>query len=98
MICHLEHKFSERSYAVLKTRIHCSVSHSSMFKPLSIVSNKDGALRLSGSSTSGRLEIYYSGEWGTVCDDFFGQTEADVACRQLGYDSANEYGSVLNLG
>ena len=57
----------------------------------------DGALRLSPGTSSGRLEIYYNGEWGTVCDDLFGQNDADVAC-QLGFASASNYGSVGSLG
>lgn len=33
----------------------------------------------------GRLEIYYSGRWGTVCDDGFTNVSATVACASLGF-------------
>lgn len=36
-------------------------------------------------SKEGRLEIFYSGIWGSVCNDDFGQPDATVACRQLGF-------------
>ena len=55
---------------------------------------RSGDLRLvrgritSSSYTSGRLEVYYSGRWGTVCNDFWTRTNSDVACRQLGFPGA----------
>ena len=48
--------------------------------------------------TSGRLEIYLNGQWGTVCDDLWGQDESGVACQQLGYIDALGFGRSIDEG
>lgn len=36
---------------------------------------------------TGRVEICNTNVWGTVCDDFWGAPDAQVACRQLGFSA-----------
>ena len=47
-------------------------------------------IRLAGSSQpqSGRIEILVNNQWGTICDTFWGLTDAEVACQDLGYSGA----------
>jgi len=42
------------------------------------------------SANSGRLEVNYNGQWGTVCFDQFTKREGTVACQQLGFGFAIE--------
>ncbi|XP_029785041.1 galectin-3-binding protein isoform X2 [Suricata suricatta] len=53
---------------------------------------QDGDMRLADgeAANEGRVEIFYQGQWGTVCDNLWDLTDASVVCRALGFENATE--------
>lgn len=50
------------------------------------------AFRINGGNARfGRVEFNYDGKWNTICSSTWGQEEANVTCRQLGFLTGETY-------
>ncbi|XP_066487129.1 deleted in malignant brain tumors 1 protein-like isoform X2 [Tiliqua scincoides] len=50
------------------------------------------------SNCSGRVEVFHDGQWGTVCSDHWGITDARIVCQQIGCGEARAAPSGAHFG
>ena len=62
--------------------------------------NSVSQVRLAGGNgvSTGRVEVYYSNTWGTVCDDGWDLNDAAVVCRELGFPGAITFSCCATFG
>ncbi|KAJ8034421.1 hypothetical protein HOLleu_21253 [Holothuria leucospilota] len=79
----------------------CSIGYSyscSHFDDAGVLCKEDIRLVDGITNSSGRVEVFFNGEWGTVCNFGWDSVDADVVCRQLGYPAATETYKNTSIG
>ena len=69
----------------------------SSFKYVVICNNGDLRLRGGNTEFEGRVELCWNETWGTICDGFWSNNDANVACNQLGFSPRGLFVSFFNL-
>ena len=83
---------SHKSYSDNTNKCHCQLKtivqldYIDMVTSWYVAEGVPGSLRLVGGPNAGegRLEVYHTSVWGTVCDDSFENVDAGLACQSLG--------------
>ncbi|XP_071507739.1 neurotrypsin-like [Diadema antillarum] len=100
VICHgLEDELIDCSYTNAQV-IACSVDATAAVQCFGGLYGDEGSVRLADGSPSleGRVEIYYDNEWGTVCNDLWDLSNAEVVCRQLGFPDVVDHDYYFGSG
>ena len=80
---------------------HVDLNHNTNLPNIVTKAERAVKVRLVGNNdlkSTGRLEVLYKGIWGTVCRHHFGQNDAEVVCRQLGFSNALSWNSYHEKG
>ena len=88
------HQLKKLQFRNIILKSFCAYDALSVF--FLILDTEHRPVRLVGGSSKreGRVEVFFNNNWGTVCHDHWGATDAEVVCRQLGL----QYGNAQPVG